>query len=341
MTGSRRGAGFSGPAHEDPALFRSPFPRPASGKTDAVSHLRIRHALLVAFLAAGICATWLILDLPPPGVLWSYGLNPACAPTGNSREVEGVEFVEVGPGVFRMGTEPGPEEGDFLGRLCRRLGLPWGDQRVNSDEVPSRWVEFPDGFWIARTEVTNQQYERFDPNHRRARGSDGDDDPVGFMTWDEAVRYCEWLGARSGIPIRLPSEAEWECACRAGSRGKFCFGDSAVDLPEYAWFQVNAPDRAREVATRRPNAWGLFDMHGNVAEWCLDTYHEDYAGAPSNGTAWTEGGLSTGKNGVLRRIVRGGSFGFSAGECRSAYRLGWRGDGLCRTIGIRPAFTLK
>ena len=91
---------------------------------------------------------------------------------------EGVTFVEIGPGCFRMGSNKGGEGGDFLGRWCARLGLPWGDQPKPSDEMPVHWVELPRGSWIAKHEVTNAQYEAFDPNHERSKDSPGDNDPV-------------------------------------------------------------------------------------------------------------------------------------------------------------------
>ena len=133
--------------------------------------------------------------------------------------------------------------------------------------------------------------------------------------------------------IRLPSKAEWECACRADPGGKteYCFGDDEKGLSEYAWFGRDWEDGTRPVATRRPNRWGLFDLHGNAWEWCEDVWHEDYVGAPGDGSAWTSGGSP-------HRVIRGGCWGYPAVSCRSAFRYwdhpAYRG----RNLGFRPAF---
>ena len=110
------------------------------------------------------------------------------------------------------------------------------------------------------------------------------------MSWEDAQAYCKWLAERSGLSVRLPSEAEWENACRAGSRTEYAFGDDPARLGQYAWFDENSDGRAHAVKTKRPNAWGLYDLHGNVWEWCEDTWHKDYKGAPEDARAWTEGG---------------------------------------------------
>ena len=133
-------------------------------------------------------------------------------------------------------------------------------------------------------------------------------------------------------PIRLPSVSEWECACRAGEDGEFSFGDDYADLGKYGWYGGNSEGRAHEVATKRPNRWGLYDLHGNVWEWCEDVWHENYEGAPDDGSAWIEGGSPY-------RVFRGGGWDFPAEGCRSAVRL-WDRPGLRDgDLGFRPAFT--
>ena len=122
-------------------------------------------------------------------------------------------------------------------------------------------------------------------------------------------------------------------AGRAGSEREFSFGDDEKLLARYAWYEGNAGDRAREVGTRRENAWGLNDFHGNVMEWCEDTYHLTYEGAPADGTAWTE-------DGTPDRVRRGGGWFNPAAYCRSAGRYSvdrWSRYG---DLGFRPAFTL-
>jgi serine/threonine protein kinase/formylglycine-generating enzyme required for sulfatase activity len=102
----------------------------------------------------------------------------------------------------------------------------------------------------------------------------GDDFPVAQVSWNDAVAFCKWLSGKEGKTYRLPTEAEWEWACRAGTTTKYSFGDDARELGEYAWFRDNADGKSHPVGGKRPNAWGLFDMHGNVAEYCTDRYGE-------------------------------------------------------------------
>ena len=116
---------------------------------------RILIASVVALFLAGVLTIlWSALDWPPPRLLLKYGLTPGCEPTGRTLTVEGAEFVEIGPGIFRMGSTY-DAGGSRCGKICAAVGLPWGDQPKPSNEMPVHWVEFERGFWIARTEVTN------------------------------------------------------------------------------------------------------------------------------------------------------------------------------------------
>ncbi len=290
---------------------------------------------LLVILGMGGYVTWTLAGLPPVRYILRYGLAPGCEPTGQKRTVEGVEFVEIGPGIFRMGSDHLAKGGDWLGKLCEPLGLPWGTRPEPSHEMPVHWVEFRYGFWIARTEVTNAQFERFAPNRERSEFSEGDDDPVVDVSWEDAKAWCEWLSNSSELPVRLPSEAEWECACRAGSDTEFCFGNDEGKLPEYAWFYT---PEACEVGTQRPNVWGLYDMHGNVLEWCEDTYHESYEGAPTDGSAGTEGGEEW-EPGSPGRVIRGGGFDGPAENCRSAGRFGYLPANRFWYLGFRPSLS--
>jgi len=288
--------------------------------------------LLVALFLVGVAViAWTLAGLPPVKYVLRYGLTPGCEPTGQTREFEGVTFVEIGPGIFRMGSTANAEGGDWLGKVCKPFGLPWGKQPEPSDEMPVRWVEFPLGFWIATTEITNAQYERFKPKHERSESSKGDDTPVVDVSWQDAKDYCAWLSGKSRHTIRLPSEAEWECACRAGGAGEFTFGDDEERLSEYAWFGDDWESGTRAVATKRPNRWGLFDLHGNVWEWCEDTWHDSYHDAPGDGSAWVDEGSPF-------RVFRGGCFGFPAVRCRSACRFGYPPVRRDWNLGFRPAF---
>ena len=148
-------------------------------------------------------------------------------------------------------------------------------------QVPAL-VEIPDaGFSMSVTEITNAQYESFDPSHRALRGYKGfslaDNEAVVMVSWEEASAYCQWLSRRTGRHFRLPTEAEWEYACRAGTTTAYNTGDT---FPEEQWkVQENTRDKvpvSLQVAQFAPNAWGLFDMHGNVEEWCFDEIDGDY-----------------------------------------------------------------
>jgi formylglycine-generating enzyme required for sulfatase activity len=200
--------------------------------------------------------------------------------------------------------------------------------------MPVHWVEFRKGFWIATTEITNAQYEQFRPEHEHERDwpRQGDDYPITEVTWTEAKAYCSWLAARTRRPIRLPSEAEWECACRAGSDDEFTFGDDAERLSEYAWFDEDRESGPWAVATKEPNRWDLFDLHGNAWEWCEDTLHSSYRGAPTDGAAWVS-------ETPPLRVIRGGDWRFPVRGCRSAHRNGGGPERRNPLLGFRPAFS--
>ena len=103
-----------------------------------------------------------------------------------------------------------------------------------------------------------------------------DEHPVVNVSWNDALAFCRWLSKKEGKICRLPTEAEWEYACRAGSTTRYCFGDDASDLGEYAWYGANSDRKTHPVGTKKPNAWGLYDMHGNAWEWCADGYDAEY-----------------------------------------------------------------
>ena len=280
--------------------------------------LGMRRALLLAPLL--LATAWVVYAGAggvPVGMVWRYGLTPSCAPTGRTMTVEGIEFVEIGAGTFVMGSNLNGELPDLIGRVCTPLDLPWGDPGKLSDEMPVHRVEFPRGFWIAQYEVTHENYEAFDNEHLRDRVSWGDRHPVSEVSFEDASAYCAFLAERSGFPIRLPSESEWEAACRGGTRSEYCFGEDPDRLAEYAWFSSNSKGRAGQVGSRQANPWGLYDLHGNVWEWCEDSYHADYGGAPDDGRAWIARGTS---KGAPYRVFRGGEFDLNAIDCRAARR---------------------
>src|SRR5262249_39719134 len=156
--------------------------------------------------------------------------------------------------------------------------------------------------------------------------------PVDGVSWDDAQAFCARLSRAAGRVVRLPSEAEWEYACRAGTATEFFFGDGEAALEDYAWFDRNSGGRTRPVGRKAANAWGLHDMAGNVWEWCADVWHSDYDGAPADGRARDEGA-----EGQPRRCLRGGAWNFDAFRCRSAYRSRERKHFATNHFGVRVA----
>jgi len=301
-----------------------------------VTRRRILLAAVVLALLVGVgYIAWTLAGLPPVRYHLRYGLDPYCEPTGEKETYEGVEFIEIGPGIFRMGSTF-RAGGDWLGKLCKPLGLAWGKHPKPSNEMPVHWVEFRRGFWIATTEITNAQYERFEKDHERWDSSKGDDTPVVEVSWQDAKDYCAWLAAKAKRPIRLPSESEWECACRAGSEDEFAFGDDDDifgddDIFEYAWFGKVEEICVRAVTTKLPNRWGLSEIPGNAWEWCEDTWHDSYKDAPNDGSPWVDEGSPD-------RVCRGGSWIDPADGCRSAYRDRYLPAYRYRLLGFRLAF---
>ena len=155
--------------------------------------------------------------------------------------------------------------GEFL------MGSPESDSDAPDEEKPQHKVRISKPFYLGVTEVTQEQYERvMGENPSRFKGDP--QRPVEKVSWEDAVAFCRKLSEKEGRTYRLPTEAEWEYACRAGSQTKWSFGDDDSALKEYAWYLDNADSTTHPVAQKKPNAWGLYDMHGNVWEWCQDWY---------------------------------------------------------------------
>jgi hypothetical protein len=144
---------------------------------------------------------------------------------------------------------------------------------------------------------------------------DNPKNPVESVSWNDAQAFCQKLSEKTGKKYRLPSEAEWEYACRAGSQTRYYFGDNAELLGQYAWYRYNSASKTHPVGQKKPNNWGLYDMHGNVWEWCEDGWHENYQNAPKDCSAWNDNHSQTN-----RRVLRGGSWYYSLRYCRSACR---------------------
>jgi formylglycine-generating enzyme required for sulfatase activity len=139
--------------------------------------------------------------------------------------------------------------------------------------------------------------------------------PVERVSLNEAQTFCQKLSEKTGKKYRLPSEAEWEYACRAGTQTRYYFGNNEYQLGEYAWYYKNSDSKSHPVGQKKPNNWELYDMYGNVWEWCEDGWHGNYRNAPKDGSAWNDN-HSQNKN----RVLRGGSWFDGPWDCRSAYR---------------------
>jgi formylglycine-generating enzyme required for sulfatase activity len=201
------------------------------------------------------------------------------------------------------------------------MGSPENEPGRQANEGPQHEVTITKPFHIGVYEVTQAEYEKVtgkNPSKFNRDTGGGPDHPVEMVSWDDAVAFCKKLSdlpeeKKAGHVYRLPTEAEWEYACRAGTRTAYSFGDDASKLGEYAWFEGNSQGRTHPAGRKLPNPWGLYDTHGNVAEWCSEWYAEKYTEGPVTDPP----GSPEGK----MRMVRGGSWRFSEQRARSAVRI--------------------
>ncbi|MCP4692670.1 MAG: SUMF1/EgtB/PvdO family nonheme iron enzyme [Desulfobacterales bacterium] len=218
------------------------------------------------------------------------------AQDGFVSEISGYELVKIPGGVFMMGS-PGDE------KSRHRLERPLHEVHVRE-------------FHIGRYPVTNEEYGRFlnanpdapEPKYWADRKYNQPDQPVVGVSWGDARRFAAWAG------LCLPSEAQWEYACRAGADTRYHTGDAEADLGRAGWYDKNSGERLHPVGEKEANALGLYDMHGNVLEWVEDDGHVDYKNAPHDGSAWIDHPRGA------SRVLRGGGWFNSARVCRSAYR---------------------
>jgi formylglycine-generating enzyme required for sulfatase activity len=206
------------------------------------------------------------------------------------------------------------------------MGSPNTEAKRSKNESPQREVAISKAFFIGAYEVTQEQFESvMGVNPSKFKGARN---PVENVNWDEAVKFCQKLAAKTGKTCRLPTEAEWEYACRAGSKTAYCNGDDAEGLKKVGWCSYDgkwgSAKTTKPVGSFQPNAWGLYDMHGNVWEWCSDWYAETYSGAGDTDPH----GPPEGKF----RVIRGGVWNDFPYDCRSAKRE-WR-DPAKRTNGF-------
>ncbi len=209
------------------------------------------------------------------------------------------------------------------------MGSPESEEGSSSEERPQHQVTVSP-FFMGKYQVTQAQWKAIatldkieldlkpDRSYRK-----GDERPVETVTWNECVEFCKRLSKLTGREYRLPSEAEWEYACRAGTTTPFHFGETiTTDLANYNGNYLFASEpKGQDRSTTTPvgqfppNAFGLYDMHGNVWEWCADDWYSNYEGAPSDGTAWIS------NDGNPTKVLRGGSCSDTPRNCRSAFRI--------------------
>lgn len=262
-------------------------------------------------------------------------------PTSHAAALELKAYVETIPGTtvkFEMVPIPG---GTFM------MGSPISEPKRSADEGPQHLVTIQP-FWMEKTETRWEQFDIFafkldlmrsstaagasdnnkltdaitrptPPYKDPTFGFGHDGHPVINITHHAAMEYCRWLSAKTGKTYRLPTEAEWEYAARAGSKSAYFFGDDPKRLGEFAWFLDNSDARPHEVGKKRPNPWGIYDIFGNVAEWVLDSYDKDYYARFKTHVPVLDPALIPSEN-EYPYIVRGGSWDDEAHRLRAAAR---------------------
>jgi eukaryotic-like serine/threonine-protein kinase len=274
------------------------------------------------------------------------------APKATSATVQ-VKPQRVEPQVQAV-TEPPKEITNSIG--MKMLLIPAGEFLMGAKrnesgaydgEKPQHRVRITKPFYLGIYPVTQAEYQQvMGTNPSYFQGSKGilglfakpaePQRPVEQVSWPDAVEFCRRLSAQEGTTYRLPTEAEWEYACRAGTTTRFCFGDEFERLVEYGWHHKNSGGSTHPVGQKKPNSWGLYDMHGNVWEWCADWYEDNYYKQFAEKIVVDPTGPSGGSN----RVYRGGCWRYDASICRSACRWGLDPGGRCDNLGFRLARTL-
>lgn len=228
------------------------------------------------------------------------------------------EMIRIEPGDFLMGSDPRKED-------------------ASEWEQPKHRVRIDYPFEIGKVAVIFDEFDAFCEETDRAKPGDKGwgrgRRPVINVSAEDAEAYCAWLNGAVGPGFRLPSEAEWEYCCRAGTQTRWSFGDDERGLDAHAWFGGNSGRKTHPVGEKRANDFGLRDMHGNVWEWCADCWNESYAGAPTDGSAWRSEDCS-------KAVLRGGSWNLNLRDLRSASRYRTRRDFRGNATGFRVARTL-
>jgi len=248
-------------------------------------------------------------DLPPPSKP-TPAVSPTPAvmiPSGEKTFTNsiGMEFVLIPAGEFDMGS-PENEEGR------------------NINEGPVHRVIIRNPFYMGKYKVTQKQWIEvmgYNPIPAYSEDFKGENRPVVYMQWNDVQEFIKKLNRKEGRKnYRLPSEAEWEYAARAGTTTKYSFGDDDSQIGDFAWYDENSGSHTHDVGQKKPNPWGLYDMHGNVMDWVQDEWHDKYNGAPTDGCSWERVGDSKNEGLPVSRVSRGSSSNSNAMKCRSAHR---------------------
>lgn len=223
--------------------------------------------------------------------------------------------------------------------------IPAGDFLMGSiqgreQELPQHRVRIPEPFTLGTYPVAFEEYERFadatgrkkPPDQKWGRGRR----PVINVSWEDAWAYCAWLSEQTGQHYRLPTEAEWEYAARAGTDTEYWWGDSEESAGDHAWYSENSSGKTQPVGQKSPNPWGLHDMAGNVWEWVQDCWHDRYEGAPDDGSVREPENPAD----CRARVVRGGSWNYDPANLRSAARNWYVPVNRLFALGFRLARSL-
>ena len=258
---------------------------------------------------------------PKPPANINVNINPQSSFTEDLGNGVKLEMIAIPGGTFLMGS-------------------PENEAERQDYESPKHQVTVP-SFFMGKYPLTQAQYQAIlgsNPSYFK-----GNNRPVETVSWDDAVLFCQKLSQRKGKSYRLPSEAEWEYACRAGTKTPFSFGDNIT--PDLVNYNGNYPyksapkgeyrEQTTDVETFTPNSFGLYDMHGNVWEWCEDDWHKNYINAPTDGSAWNS------QSDSRYKLLRGGSWGYFARNCRAAHRYRYSRDNRDFNYGFRVVSSFR
>jgi formylglycine-generating enzyme required for sulfatase activity len=246
-----------------------------------------------------------------------------------SSPIQGTGYVMAAPGSGSQAEPPKELTLDLSAGVTMKLVLIRPGQFTMGEGKDQHEVTLSKRFYMGVTEVTQAQYQAImgtNPSHFKDAIN-----PADHVSWNAAREFCKKLSKRSRQAVRLPTEAEWEYACRAGSKTHYCFGDTEEGLKDYAWYDANSGGTPHPVGQKKANAWGLYDMHGNVWEWCADWYGEYPKGAATDPQGPASGS---------ERVLCGGSWRCTPDFCRAVRRFWYRPAGRSRIIGFRVVISV-